>query len=58
MNRSQANSAFIVTPARITIIRFQTGFDSNIRSGGTTASALPPSSALLPTSSSRLAILT
>ena len=55
---SHANSAFIVTPARITTIRFQTGFASNTRSGGTWASTWPPSSAELVTSSSRLAIFT
>ena len=57
-NASQANSAFIVTPARITTIRFHTGFASNTRSGGTAASTWPPSSAELVTSSSRLAIFT
>ncbi len=48
----------MVTPARITIIRFQTGFASNTRSGGTAASTWPPSSAELVTSSSLLAIFT
>ena len=55
---SQANSAFIVTPARMTIIRFHTGLASNTRSGGTWSAARPPSSAVLPMSSSRLAIFT
>ena len=48
----------MVTPARITIIRFHTGFASNTRSGGTAASTWPPSSAELVTSSSMLAIFT
>ena len=58
VNASQANSAFMVTPARITTIRFQTGLASKTRSGGTGASTCPPSSAELVTSSSRLAIFT
>ncbi len=40
------------------IIRFQTGLDSNTRSGGTLALAGPPSSAAEVASSSRLAIFT
>ena len=47
-----------MTPARITIIRFQTGFASNTRSGGTCTSEPGPSSAALVASSSSLAILT
>ena len=41
LKTSQANTAFMVTPARITTMRFHTGFASNIRSGGTGASAPP-----------------
>ena len=55
---AHAKSAFIVTPARITTIRFHTGLASNIRPGGTSAAGCPPSSGLLPMSSSRLAIFT
>ena len=58
VNATQAKSAFIVTPARITTIRFHTGLASNTRSGGTTASVTPPSRTVLPVSSSWLAILT
>jgi len=58
LKMSHANSVFIVTPARMTIIRFHTGFASNMRSGGTCASGVPPSSAALDASSSRLAIFT
>ena len=58
VNAAQAKSTFIVTPARITTIRFHTGLASNIRSGGTMASLAPPSSTALPGSSSSLAILT
>jgi hypothetical protein len=53
-----ANNAFMVTPARITTMRFQIGLASNTRSGGTAIVGVPPSRALLPMSSSRLAILT
>jgi hypothetical protein len=48
----------MVTPARITTIRFQIGLASNTRLGGTGTLGAPPSRALLPMSSSLLAILT
>ena len=54
---SQANTTFMVTPARMTTMRFHTGCASNTRSGGTGVAA-PPSSMALAASSSRLAIFT
>ncbi len=58
LKTTQAKRAFMVTPARMMIIRFQTGFASKYISGGTITSGVPPSSALLVASSSAVAIFT
>src|SRR2546426_3164917 len=53
-----ANTAFMVTPARITIVRFHTGWRSNARSGSIGMADFPPSTPPATPSSSSPAIFT
>src|SRR3989475_9546091 len=53
-----ASTTLIVTPARTTIMRFQTGWRSNARAGSTGTSDLPPSRFPETPSSSTPAIFT
>src|SRR5947207_15805291 len=53
-----ANTAFMVTPARITIVRFHTGWRSNARAGSIGMADFPPSTPPATPSSSSPAIFT
>ena len=57
-NTQYANTIFIVTPARITIVRFHTGCRSKARAGSMGTLAFPPSRLPATPSSSSPAIFT
>src|SRR2546426_461704 len=57
-NTQNANTIFIVTPARITIVRFHTGCRSKARAGSMGTLAFPPSRLPATPSSSSPAIFT